>query len=96
MIKLFKKLATQKDKQLHFLGSVMLSIGFSILLVMITSYLTAVLGAFFLTTIIGIGKEVYDSLGHGTPDIEDVYADVLGTLFGILIFSIFYGLWSIL
>ncbi len=27
----------------------------------------------------GIGKEVWDSMGHGTPDILDAFATVAGT-----------------
>lgn len=38
-----------------------------------------------ITLSIGIGKEIYDKIsGKGTPEWQDLVADIIGTVIGIL------------
>lgn len=80
----------QKDKQKHILYSTLLTMGLSgVLLYVLALYCSIVLAMFF-TTMIGVSKELYDSLGSGTEDIGDIYADVIGVLAGGVVVSAIY------
>ena len=65
------------DKILHFLTSYF---------IYTTLYsLTSLPLALCVTLIIGIGKELYDSLGYGDCDWQDMVANVAGIIAGIII-----------
>lgn len=35
-----------------------------------------------LAVVVGLGKEIWDAMGHGTPSAADLLADALGILAG--------------
>ena len=74
----------QKDKQLHMLGSAILTI-VAYLLVKSLSY--AVIG----TLAIGIVKEIYDYFHpkKHTADIKDIFADMIGITIASLVIWLF-------
>ena len=67
-----------KDKLLHFVA------GFAVSIVayVVTSSATI---AFSLSALLGIGKEVYDSRGHGTVEVLDAVATALGGVVGVIL-----------
>lgn len=67
-----------KDKLLHFVaGSIA-----SIVVYVVTLDATIALA---FSVLLGIGKEVYDSRGHGTVDVLDAVATVLGGVVGVIL-----------
>ena len=70
----------QTDKQLHFLGGVVLTLSVSLFFGSITGLVVA--------TMAGLVKEAYDSLGFGTPDKWDAIATIAGGLLGFLLIII--------
>jgi len=70
----------QTDKQLHFLGGVVLTLSVSLFFGGITGLIVAVMA--------GLLKEAYDSLGFGTPDRWDAIATIAGGLLGFLLIMI--------
>ena len=57
------------DKQLHLLAGCAIAAAL---------HPFGILPAVIALAIIGIGKEVYDRFGHGTPDVMDAAATVWG------------------
>ena len=84
MIKLLKRLATQKDKQYHFVGSAILAIVFYMLT-------QSILGTIVMAIGVGAVKELFYDLylNRGTPDIYDMLANSIGVIFGIILVLIF-------
>ena len=78
------KLIKQKDKQQHFLGSVILAIVFYVVT-------QSILGAIVISLGIGAVKELYHDLylNRGTPDWYDMLANSLGVIFGIILVLFF-------
>jgi uncharacterized protein YfiM (DUF2279 family) len=79
----------QKDKQEHIAVSTAISLTTALVAneYLHTSKLESALIGISTTLLIGIGKEYYDGrnpLAH--EDIEDVYADTIGSLGGALLF----------
>ena len=66
-----------KDKQLHLLAGFLIAL---VSLLLGTTPLTA-LG---LVILLGIGKELYDLIGRGTPEVADIVYTVLGGLLPII------------
>jgi len=68
----------QQDKIKHFIaGSIC-----SAFVYVITLNLALAIGA---SALLGIGKEVYDSRGHGTVEVLDAVATALGGVVGTMI-----------
>ena len=73
-----RKMMIPKDKLLHFVaGSIC-----SAFVYVITLNLVLAIGA---SALLGIAKEVYDSRGHGTVEMLDVVATVVGGVVGAVI-----------
>jgi len=70
----------QTDKQLHFLGGIILALVFGLFLGIWAGLAAAVIA--------GLAKEAYDSLGFGTPDRWDAIATIAGGLLGFLLIMI--------
>lgn len=85
-----KKFWIQPDKQKHFLGSLAIMVFFALIAITFTSFIIALFIGYFISTTVELGKELRDSLGYGTEDINDVYADRAGTLTGLILFSTIY------
>ena len=67
-----------KDKLLHFVaGSICSAFVYAI-----TLNLTLAIGA---SVILGIGKEIYDSRGHGTVEVLDAVATIAGGVVGVIL-----------
>jgi len=62
----------QKDKFLHFIAGAIFS---ALIYVFTRNPENAIAGA----VVLGIAKEVYDSMGHGTVEIADAVATASGT-----------------
>jgi len=73
------KLVKQKDKQMHFIGSVIMSIAFASALIIAFGYWISVLASIVIAGAVGVGKERFDGLNprKHTEDINDLYADML-------------------
>lgn len=41
--------------------------------------------SFLLTSLVGVYKEIWDKSHDGTPSISDIFADLVGTILGVLI-----------
>lgn len=78
----------ERDKQIH-----------AVLMFIITSMITVVIGVVFggfigmvsgiaVAVVIGWLKEVHDGFGNGVKDIDDIDADMVGTLSGSLVSGI--------
>ena len=67
-----------RDKLLHFIAGAIASI---VVYVVTFNVTTAV--AF--SALLGIGKEVYDSRGHGTVEVLDAVATVVGGVVGAIL-----------
>lgn len=73
----------QSDKQKHFVGSAVIGATASGLAKHYGSNkFEAVFIGIGTALLIGIAKERIDGSGHGTEDINDVYADTLGSIAG--------------
>ena len=70
-----------KDKLLHFLAGLICAT----FVYLITLNLTLAIGA---SVILGIAKEVYDSRGHGTVEMLDVVATIVGGAVGAVIIRV--------
>ena len=70
----------QTDKQLHFLGGIILALVFGLFLGIWAGLAAAVIA--------GLAKEAYDSLGFGTLDKWDAVATVAGGIIGALVLFI--------
>ena len=68
----------QQDKIKHFA----VGLAVSIVAYVVTSSATI---AFSLSALLGIGKEVYDSRGHGTVEVLDAVATALGGVVGVIL-----------
>ncbi len=67
-----------RDKLLHFVaGSIASALAY-----LITQNLTLAIG---VTVFLGVGKEVWDSQGHGTVEVFDAVATVLGGIVGVIL-----------
>jgi len=67
-----------RDKLLHFVaGSICATYVY-----LITLNLTLAIGA---SVILGAGKEIYDSRGHGTVEVLDAVATVAGGIVGVIL-----------
>jgi uncharacterized protein YfiM (DUF2279 family) len=80
----------QKDKQKHIAATAVISGAATILA---RYYGANIFEAFAIGVmfglLIGITKEKWDSLGHGTEDIQDIYADTIGSVLGAIISALF-------
>lgn len=78
-----ESLYLQDDKQKHLVGS--MAIG-GVATGLARHYGSNKFEAFAIgvatSLLIGIAKEKYDGAGHGTADINDVYADTIGGVVG--------------
>lgn len=76
----------QDDKQKHFVGS--MAIG-GVATSIARHYGSNKLESFFIgvatSLLVGIAKEAVDGRGYGTEDVNDVYADTLGSITGSII-----------
>ena len=70
------------DKQLHLLAG-------SLIAVVCLFFGISLIWTLGIVAAAAIGKEIYDSFGYGTPDIQDALYTIVA---GILIVSIFAGL----
>ena len=68
-----------RDKLLHFVAGSIASI-----VVYVVTFNATIAVAF--SALLGIGKEVYDSRGHGTVEVLDAVATVLGGVVGVILF----------
>lgn len=59
------------DKQAHFWAGMAISAGF-------VAYGASPLVAFVVATMVAAGKELWDKMGHGTPDKWDFVVTVIG------------------
>ncbi|WP_288925072.1 hypothetical protein [Aminobacterium colombiense] len=66
----------QQDKIKHFIAGAIASI-----VVYVATFNTTIALAF--SALLGIGKEIYDYYGHGTPEWLDFVATVAGGLVGV-------------
>lgn len=67
-----------KDKLLHFVAGSIASI-----VAYVVTFDTTIAVSF--SALLGIGKEVYDSRGHGTVEVLDAVATVLGGVVGVIL-----------
>lgn len=67
-----------RDKLLHFVAG-------SIASIVVYAATFNVTIAVSFSTLLGIGKEVYDSRGHGTVEVADAVATVLGGVVGAIL-----------
>ena len=67
-----------KDKLLHFVAGLICAT----FVYLITLNITLAIGA---SVILGIAKEVYDSMGHGTVEILDAVATAVGGVVGVIL-----------
>ena len=76
-----KKFLKQKDKQYHLIVSA------GMVLTMVLLFRVEPIASAFIVLLLGILKElVYDKYyGRGVEDIDDVYANALGVLVGIVL-----------
>lgn len=76
----------QEDKQKHFIGS--MAIGGAATGIA-RYYGSSRIESFFIgvatSLLVGIAKEAVDGRGHGTEDVNDVYADTLGGIVGSVV-----------
>ena len=87
-------MSIKKDKTLHFLVSLALSLIFVFFYRMmftqdgtLTDFYATILAtssSFSTTVLIGWAKELRDGMGYGTKDINDLTADFLGAIAGIV------------
>jgi len=70
-----------KDKLLHFVAGLICAT----FVYLITLNLTLAIGA---SVILGIGKEIYDSRGHGTVEVLDAVATGLGGVVGAVLMRV--------
>lgn len=68
------------DKQLHFLGGIVLCLAVSLFFGGIVGLAIAV--------VVGVAKELWDAHGHGTPDVWDAVATVAGGVTGFVLIMI--------
>ena len=73
-------LIKQTDKQLHFLGGIVLALAFGLFLGAWVGLTAAIIA--------GIAKELYDMTGRGTPDVMDAVATIVGGLVGFTLILI--------
>lgn len=67
-----------KDKLLHYIAGTFLG-----LIGLYNWWLGLV-----VVIVVGIGKEIYDIKYKGTPEVDDVYATILGGLFTLIVIMI--------
>lgn len=67
-----------QDKIKHFIAGAIASI-----VVYVVTFNVTI--AVALSALLGIGKEVYDSRGHGTVEVADAVATVLGGVVGAIL-----------
>ena len=67
-----------RDKLLHFVA------GFVVSFVVYVATSNATI-AFSLSALLGIAKEVYDSRGHGTVEMLDAVATIVGGVVGAIL-----------
>ena len=67
-----------RDKLLHFIAGSIASI-----VVYVVTFDATIAVAF--SALLGIGKEVYDSRGHGTVEVLDAVATALGGVVGAIL-----------
>ncbi len=68
------------DKKLHFVAGLLVSL--------LCGYLTSPLTGIVICVIAGIGKEVYDYIDYGKPDVWDMIATWTGGLTGYILLEI--------
>lgn len=83
-----KNFLSQQDKQKHILATFAISYFMSFAAHCIGFGVYYVIG-FTIAMLIGVLKEMYDMIGHGTFDELDIVADVIGSVFGSIVFVIF-------
>jgi hypothetical protein len=76
-----RKMMIPKDKLLHFVAGLICAT----FVYLITLNLTLAIGA---SVILGIGKEIYDSRGHGTVEVLDAVATGLGGVVGAVLMGV--------
>lgn len=67
-----------RDKLLHFVAGSIASI-----VVYVVTFDTTIAVSF--SALLGIGKEVYDSRGHGTVEVFDAVATAVGGIVGVIL-----------
>ena len=76
----------QDDKQKHILGSMAIGTTATGLAKHYGSNtLEAIMIGVATSVLVGVAKEAIDGQGHGTADINDIYADTLGGIAGSVI-----------
>jgi uncharacterized membrane protein len=71
-----------KDKQLHFIA------GFAIAAISLAIGIPALL-TLFVVVLAGVGKELYDLTGRGTPELADIGYTILGGLVPVALAALF-------
>ena len=72
------------DKLLHFACSAIIAVIVKWVLTIWCDALHASLWAFVFTLCVGLGKEVYDLCKGGYIDVEDLLADLVGAIVGVV------------
>jgi hypothetical protein len=71
----------QRDKILHFIAGFIIGVFGGVFLA--PSY------GLMLAIFIGALKELFDSMGYGTPDVLDFFATVMGGVIGVAFLCVF-------
>ena len=77
----------EEDKQKHIVVSVILTILISLSYIKLFSiyFYTGIFWGGVSTTLIGVGKEVYDYVDYGLFSWKDIIADLIGVVLGVVI-----------
>lgn len=77
----------EEDKQKHIIVSVVLTILISLSYIKLFSmyFYTGIFWGGVSTTLIGVGKEVYDYIDYGLFSWGDIKADLIGVALGVVI-----------
>ena len=75
-----KSMNLPKDKLLHF--------GAGLVISLVVGTLTVPLYGVIASLVAGVGKEVWDSRGHGTVEVLDVVATLFGGVVGAILMGV--------
>lgn len=65
------------DKKLHFAAGAIICLALGLIFTPTVGFLAAIVA--------GLGKEVWDILGHGTPELMDAVATITG---GLIVYAV--------
>ena len=72
-----------KDKLQHFGAGAIIALVVTLISGQFITPVIAAIAGFGVATVIGIAKEVWDGMGHGTKDVMDAVATSAGGAFGV-------------